>query len=286
MGRFLCLIIAVLLVVASASMLYKDVLYGVVDSEEVDKIITEITTDGEVTVNSDKVEEFWQSISFKEYPFYGNEAKPGITNILEKYVPFINGTEAEMPDVSEELNAIISDSNVLDTLLQLIILAMLSIPVYMLLRLVPFNTLYKASDSAFIISRPALRGLSACACSVVSITITWVLYHTLIYERLQKVVVDWASNITVPEVALNVTNIVILAVAVVCIICLLKSTLFRGSFVKSILLAVARSILFVVIFGVINTFMADFTGRTILFAVVAVIVIGILDMIIDPPKKA
>ena len=271
MKKFFCLIIAILLVLASVAVLYPSLLFKVYDEQQANSLLENVTDDTET---------FWSSLGFANFPFY-----LGVSGVLEKTVPYVNGETEELPNLGEPLSEICKAENFWETLYYFIILSLISIPVYMIFRLIPFNTLFRASDEAFLLSRPLLRGITSCACSVVSVTVTWFLYHTLIYQHLYKAVVEWAGTVIMPEIALNVTNILIIVVAIVCVIYLLKVTVFRGSFLKSVLMAVVRSALFVLIFSVINTFIGCDTVRVIVLGVIVVILIGIIDMVIDPAQE-
>ena len=275
MKKAICIIIALLLLLASVAVLYPDLLFKVYDKDKINSALSGVTED----------ENIWETLGLANFPFYGNETETGMVNVCLAAVPYINGDTNALPDLGTELKNISSRQGFVETLYYFIIISLLTIPVYMILRLVPFNALYKGSDETFLLLRPFLRGLCACTCSVISVTITWFLYHTLIYKKLYKAAEEWFKTLSMPSLALNLTNIVIIAVAVICVIYLLKTTLFRGSFFKSVLLAVIRCALFVTIFAIVNTFISCDAFRVILFALAAVTVIGIADMILDPIKK-
>ena len=283
MKNFICVTLAVLLLAASVAVLYPG-LIGKVADESTATLVTdklrELMDGSEVPADSDVLE----VLGLENFPLYGNSERYGLYDFCREFIPYINEETETLPDVGAALGKLISGENVLDTLYYFVIIALLSIPVYMLLRLVPFNALYEAADECFVLARPFARGLAASACAVVSISATWFLYNTLIYEKLYMLLVEWLKSRSKPDIALTLTNIVLIAVAVVVVVALLKSTLFRGSIVKSILLAVLRALLFVGVFAAINAFIGCATLRVLIFALALLLIVGVLDTVLDPPK--
>ena len=289
MKKFICLVLAVLLVAASVAVLYSDVMYRLFDKEQVNEFYDNLgknkLPDDEIDTEEQSAESGGiEKLGLVFFPLY-----PSIYNLFVTYVPAIN--EGDVNELSEAGNAareITKQEDFLTALYNLLIIALLSIPVYMLFRFIPFNTLYAAADESFMLARPLYRGLVCCGCSVVTITGTWFLYHSAVYETLYKKLIDWAEKLTATKVVMNVTNIVILVVIAVVLIAILKRTVFRGSIVKSVLLAVLRGVLFVVVFALANAFIAvrGFTWYAVLFAVLFILIVGIVDMLIDPAKES
>ena len=275
MKKFICLILAAVLLAAAVAIMYPQLLFKVYDEDKV--------AEAADSVIEGDFETFKSSIGFENVPFYGSETKPGVAAGLATFVPYLKGETDELPAAGEELGKIYKeDESFTNTLLAFILLAVLSIPVYMILRLIPYNTLYKAADTSFLLARPFTRGFAACACSVTSISFTWLIYHTLIYKKLYSAVTNWFSNVEKPEIALTATNVIIIIVAIIVIIALLKSTLFRGSVLKSVLLALFRMALFVVVFAAANVLIGCATWRVLIFVLAMIAVVGILDSILDP----
>lgn len=275
MKNVICLVIAVILLAVSALIMYPGYLNDVTDEQ--------IVADTLAPVIMSNFDTFKVSLGFENVPFYGSETKPGVAAALATFVPYLKGETDELPAVGEELGKIYKeDESFTNTLLAFILLAVLSIPVYMILRIIPYNTLYKAADTSFLLARPFTRGFAACACSVTSISFTWLIYHTLIYKKLYSAVTNWFSNVEKPEIALTATNVIIIIVAIIVIIALLKSTLFRGSVLKSVLLALLRMALFVVVFAAANVLIGCATWRVLIFVLAMIAVVGIVDSIVDP----
>lgn len=283
MKKFICLVLAVLLVAASVAVLYSDVMYRLFDKEQVnefyDNLGKNMLGDEEQPAENGGIEK----LGLDFFPLY-----PSIYNLFVTYVPAINdGDVNELTEAGNAAKEMTKQEDFLTALYNLLIIALLSIPVYMLFRFIPFNTLYAAADNSFVLARPLYRGLVCCACSIVTITGTWFLYHSAIYETLYKKLIDWVQQASAAKFAINITNIVIIAVIAIALIAILKRTVFRGSIVKSVLLAVLRGVLFVIVFGLANAFIAvrGFTWYAVLFAVLFVIVVGIVDMLLDPAKE-
>jgi len=268
--KYISLILALVLLAASFFIISPELFSGIYGQEQVNDILESVTSEVNVT----------ESISFENFPLCSR-----VKQVCEAYVPVINGDIYNVPSLKNELSKAFSGEGLIDTVYSFFIVALLSIPIYMLLRLIPFNSLYSFADEAPFIAKPLTRGLAACTCSIVSVTMTWFMYHSLLYEKVIKAAIEWISNLSQPEIALNVTNILIIIVGAIAIIGLLKLTLFRGSFINSILMAVLRTVLFTVIIAMCKTFIACDTLNVMLIGIALVYIVGIADYIIEPASK-
>ena len=135
------------------------------------------------------------------------------------------------------------------------------------------------------LARVFLRGIVAVSASLVTVSATWFLYKRLLFQVILQNAYSWLTQLTSVKFALNATNIVILLVTVCAVIALLRATLFRGSVFTSILGAVMRTLLYIVLIAVISIFITRMTTRTILFMLAALFAIGLVKDVFLPEKK-
>lgn len=291
MKKYICLVLAILLVAASLAVLYSGLMYKLFPDEapaamqKLDGLMEgeSDAADGEaVPADGSAPEGKLARLGLDYFPLY-----PNVYDLFSKYTSSINeGNTEEMKGAGNDAVAIAKGEDFLTGLYSLIIIALLSIPVYMIFRLIPFNTLYAESDKAFLLSRPFARGLACIAATIVTTTATWFLYHSILYRLALAKLKEWANGLNGSEVVFNLTNIVIIVALVVAVIAILRKTIFRGSFLKSILMALGRTALFVIVFALANALIAykGFSWQALVFVLAVLLVIGIADMLIEPPK--
>ena len=271
MKKLICAIIALALTIAAVAVLYTDTMYKLFPKQNIATVIT-----GTLANNGDE-------LGFDYFPLY-----TGIYNLCAKYVAGINSGDVEsLNTAGEDAMAITKEESFISSLYAFIIIALVSLPVYMLVRLVPFNTLYEHSGSCFLFARPFYRGITCLCCSVVTVTATWLLYHSAFYTLVKTKIVSNLSSVDITGFSFNATNIVIIAVIAVALFAIIKHTLFRGSILKSVLTALLRTLLYTLMFALVNAFTekGGVTGYTLLFGLIFIFTVGVLDLIFDPSKK-
>ena len=296
MKKFVCVVIALLLVAASVAVLYSGLMYklfpdeALVVYEKVDGILedeaaatgageslatqSEAASDGESKLNK---------LGLDYFPLYTS-----VYNLAADYADDINEGKVEgLKGAGSDAVALSRSEDFMQSLYNLIIIALLSIPVYRILRWLCFNTLYKTSGQDFLLSRPFTRGLTCVAATVSSITVTWFLYHSILYRLAIAKFETWIKSVDTSKITFNLANIVIIVVLAAAIIAIVKRTVFGGSFLKSILLGLLRGVLFVVTFALTNALIdyQGFTWKALVFALAALAVVGIVDLFIEPPVK-
>ena len=276
MKRFICFLIAVLLTAASIAVMYPQLLEGILPREKVLSLIP-----------GEQLEWDEATLGLETFPFYGTRDSRfyGVSNLVEECAPYIAGSDPDAPDVWGMLGCITRNDGALQALYSFLILCVISIPVYMILRLVPFNTLQRmAAEWPWPFSWLG-QGVFAVMCGVSCVCITWLGYNTLIFQGLLHKLIDWIGGQKMPQFAMNVGNIVILAAAVLIVIGLLKTTLFRGSLAVSVLTAVFRVIIFLVFFAFVSVFIGHFTWRVILFGLAFVLLCGLFESITERNRR-
>lgn len=268
--RFFCFLIAAGLLFLSVMIMYP----GLFHVNGVDELLTSVTGGSDVGLES--------------FPFYGTTdySVYGIYNLFDECAPYIAGETEALPMVGDMLHNLVSQENAVQILFNFLILSLLSIPVYMVLRLIPFNTLYSAAEDYTWIVRIFVKGITVVCAGVVTVCFTWFLYRSVVFENLLSGLREQTKNLEKPAVVLNVTNIVIILVSVLIVFAVLKTTLFRGSVTISILLGILRTLLFVTVFAYINVFATRLTVRVILFGIIGIVAAGIIKDLILPEKPA
>lgn len=269
--RFICACVAAAMLFLSIMIMYP----GLFRVEKVDEVLHDLSGGTDIE-------------GLESFPFYGTKdgSVYGIYNIFEECAPYITGESTEKPLIGPMLNELVTQPGAVQILMGFIILSLLSIPVYMVLRLIPFNTLYSAAGDCNFIARILVTGVTVVTAGVVTVCVTWFLYHSVVFKNLVSLLGDEVKNVQKPTIALNVTNVVIIIVAVLLVFAVLKTTLFRGSVTISILLGILRTLLFVIVFAFANVFSGRLTGRVILFAVIGIIAAGALKDLILPEKPS
>ncbi len=227
------------------------------------------------------------------FPFYGNAGRRaegedtgfGISDMVAAYADYVEKSGQTPPSFGDLCARLVSRDDFVQTLYDFMIVALLTIPVYMLVRLLAYNALYEMAESAMWLARVFLRGVVAVSASIVTVSTTWFLYKRLLFQVILQSIYGWLTQLTNVSFALNATNIVILLVTVCAVIALLRATLFRGSVFTSILAAVLRTALYIVLIAGISIFISRMTLRTILFMVAALFAIGLVKDVFLPEKK-
>lgn len=227
------------------------------------------------------------------FPFYGNAGRRaegedtgfGVSDMVAAYADYVEKSGQTPPSFGDLCARLVSRDDFLQTLYDFMIVALLTIPVYMLVRLLAYNALYEMAESAMWLARVFLRGVVAVSASIVTVSATWFLYKRLLFQVILQSIYGWLTQLTNVSFALNATNIVILLVTVCAVIALLRATLFRGSVFTSILAAVLRTALYIVLIAGISIFISRMTLRTILFMVAALFAIGLVKDVFLPEKK-
>ena len=228
------------------------------------------------------------------FPFYGDALRFGegtnfgVSNIVAAYADYVETGAGDTPNFLNLLYRFTENGDFLEKLYTFLLTSLLTIPVYMLLRLLVYNALYDMAEEYSWLGRVFARGAVAVSASLVTVTLTWVLqkrYLALILEFIKNKI----AELTTVQFALNATNLVILGIIAFAVIALLRATLFRGSVFTSILGAILRTLLFIVLIAVISVFIGRTTVRTLLFMVAAVFVIGMVKEVFIPearPRRA
>ena len=266
---FICIVIAAAMLFLSIIIMYP----GMFHVQQVEEAINQLT-EGE-------------DVGLESFPFYGNnyageDGVYGMYTLFTDCAPFITGDDPNRPDIGGMLKDVVASTQ---TLFNFLVLSLLSIPVYMVLRLIPFNTLYAAVEDYNWLARIFVKGITTVCAGVVTVCFTWFLYHSVVLKNLLSLLGEETKNIQKPTVVLNVTNVVIIIVAVLLVYAILKTTLFRGSVTISILLGVLRTLLFVVFFAYVNVFAGQMTARVVLYGIAGIIACGVLKDLISPEKQ-
>lgn len=227
------------------------------------------------------------------FPFYGNAGRRaegedtgfGVSDMVAAYADYVEKSGQTPPSFGDLCARLVSRDDFVQTLYDFMIVALLTIPVYMLVRLLAYNALYEMAESAMWLARVFLRGVVAVSASIATVSATWFLYKRLLFQVILQSIYGWLTQLTNVSFALNATNIVILLVTVCAVIALLRATLFRGSVFTSILAAVLRTALYIVLIAGISIFISRMTARTILFMLATLFAIGLVKDVFLPEKK-
>lgn len=229
-------------------------------------------------------------VDITHFPFYGDALRFGegtdfgVSNIVAAYAGYVETGAGETPNFLNLAGKITAQDDFLETLYTFLLTSLLTIPVYMLLRLLVYNALYDMAEECSWLGRVFIRGAVAASASLVTVTATWVLqkrYLGVILEFIKEKI----ASLTTVQFALNATNLVILVIIAFAVIALLRATVFRGSVFTSILGAILRTLLFIVLIAVISVFIGRTTARTIAFMLAAVFAIGIVKDLFIPEQR-
>ena len=216
----------------------------------------------------------------------------GVKNVLEESKSYIKGDTETKPDVGGLLKKITKNEGFLQALYSLVLISLISIPVYMILRLLIYNAIYDWTNDGFFLWSLPLRGVATLACGVTSACVSWVFYNTVLFGKLLKAVMNWLSGINAAKVAetatalpslwaVNTTNIFAIVIVISAIIALVRITVFRGKIGISVALGLFRSLIFMVAFAFVEVFIPDMTWRVVLFGAIFVVAAGLFERIFD-----
>ncbi len=313
------MIAALLLLLGSVLVMYPGILHSEVKQREeeasdrfdplvlIETAREKFETAVEKLYSSENVQIDEGSLGFENFPMYGNEYFYGVKDIFEEETlrAYLKGENGVRPEIGGLVKNIYTNPKLADAgrgnevkrlfvqkVYDFILIALISIPVYMLLRLLIYNALYDwISDGIFLTALP-LRGIATVSCGITGTCISWLLYNTVLFEHFLSRLMNWLSGLSVSKaaetvsklpsaLAMNATNIIAIVVLIALILALVKLTVFRGSAFMSAVMGLFRTLLFVISFAFINSFIGDWTGRVLLFGAVFVIAAGLIERIFD-----
>ncbi len=271
MLRVICVTVAVVLLLGSVLVMYPALLQAVAPGLDLNALIPQADTRWDES-----------TLGLGSFPMYGTGSFYGFYDLLRDCAQYIEGKTTQPPDIWGLLGKISGSDGFLQALYSFVILSLLSIPIYAILRLLVYNVVHNMMrEWPFLLSLP-MRGVATVSCGVTTVCLTWLGYNTLIFHTLVIKLINRIGELKLPAVALNATNIVIIVVAVLIVIGVLKTALFRGSVAVSVLLGLFRTLVFVLAFAYVNAFAN--TGaplRVALFALAFIVVCGIFESIFD-----
>lgn len=229
-----------------------------------------------------------KAVDIHRFPFYGGDEANGnfgVYDMVHSYSGLIKDDDAPVPDFNALAGKITSRADFSESLYAFLLISLLTIPVYMIVRLMVFNGAYELGKKWFFLFRYLYFGFVALMTAFVTVTATWVMYKTVVYDIvlafLTGLVQEVIKNV---QVALATTNILTIAVIGILVCLLLHRTLFRGSVFLSLLGAILRSALFVILVASVNIFLYDGSLRVYLFALAALFAIGLIKAVLLPDK--
>ena len=248
----------------------------------------------EVSLENEYID--FDKVNIRSFPFYGGNPVPGengknenygVFEVLTAYKPYVKEGAEPIPEFPAELEKIYARTDFYDALYAFGLIALMTIPVYMILRLVIYNSVYRVGKNWFFPLRIFWYGIAGASASLVTVSATWLMYKTVVYDIVVRFLTDMLSDLTNSvQVALTTTNILTLVVIALLVIVLLRATLFRGSIFTSLLGAILRTALYVIIIAAIEVFVLDVTGRTMLFLLAAIVLIGLVKAIFLSDRHA
>ena len=184
-----------------------------------------------------------------------------------------------------EIGKLYARADFMDALYAFLLIAVMTIPVYMVLCFIVFNGAYELGKKWFFPIRYLWFGMVTVVSSFVTVTATWVMYKTVIYDIVLKFLMNLAEEVTKNvQLALATSNILTLAVIGVLVCLLLHRTLFRGSIFLSLLGAVLRTVLFLVLVAFVNVIVYELNWRIMLFILIFLFGVGLLKVVLFPDK--
>lgn len=227
-------------------------------------------------------------VVIQKFPFYGGNADEGnfgVFDIVKAYSKNIRDESAPLPDFMGEINKLYARADFMDALYAFLLIAVMTIPVYMVLCFIVFNGAYELGKKWFFPIRYLWFGMVTVVSSFVTVTATWVMYKTVIYDIVLKFLTNLAEEVTKNvQLALATSNILTLAVIGVLVCLLLHRTLFRGSIFLSLLGAVLRTVLFLVLVAFVNVIVYELNWRIMLFILIFLFGVGLLKVVLFPDK--
>ena len=313
--RLFSLIAALLLLAGSVLVMYPDLLHKTEQEEEtssnplavlwsqrqkLDDSITKLYNNENLQIQKD-------SIGFENFPLYGSASFYGVKDVLDDAAlhAYIKGDSDQAPDVGKlikniytnpKLAPVAAEGEVSKVFTQriydLLLISLLSIPFYMILRALFYNAIYDwISDGIFLVNLP-FRGIATVACGVTGTCLSWLIYNTVLFDKLLNKLINWINGLSVSEaaeavsrlpsaLAVNASHIIVIVILIALILAMIKLTVFRGSIVMSVFLGIFRSLIFVIAFAFINSFIGDWTWRVVLFGAIAVVAAGLIERLFD-----
>jgi hypothetical protein len=278
MKQFICFVLALALLGASLLTLYPQLLGGDSTISAIDNLIPEDYSDYAP----------WKMgvQGLESFPMYGTYYEDrgfyGIKDVMEDASAFIKSGEADRPDIWGYLGKIPKNTGFLQALYALAILILVSIPVYMVLRLLCYNVLYKWIGERNILIRLPLRGIATVSMGITSVSCAWFITNQVLFKSLLEKLIAWIKDITDSlPLALSSANITAIILITCVVLGLLKVTVFRGSFGLSVLLALVRVLIFTVFFAYVSVFWGEFSQRILLFGAAFVLACGIVESVLD-----
>lgn len=309
--QLLSLIAALALLLGSILIMYPGILHKKVETGDTWEFVESARAKFEAALNSlygnENVQIEESKLGFENFPLYGNDYFYGVEDVFknEELHGYIKGDSGYKPDVGELIKNIYTNPKLanadqsgeisrmfIQKVYDIILIALISIPIYMLLRLLIYNALYdRISESVFLISLP-LRGIATVACGVTSTCLSWMLYNTVLFDKLLNKLINWINGLSVSDaaeavsrlpsaLAVNASHIIVIVVLIALILAMIKLTVFRGSVFMSVFLGIFRSLLFVIAFAFINVFIGDWTWRVVLFGAIFVVAAGMIERLFD-----
>lgn len=228
------------------------------------------------------------AVDIHNFPFYGGDEENGnfgVYDIVKSYSGYVKNAGVPVPNINALLSRLTSRADFTQSLYAFLLISLLTIPVYMVVRLIVFNGAYELGKKWFFPVRFLYFGLIALLSAFVTVTATWVMYKTVVYDIvlsfMTQLVQEVIKNV---QVALATTNIIVL-IAIGALVCLLlHRTLFRGSVFLSLVGAVLRSVLFLIFISCIDIFLYSATPRTYLILLAAFFTIGLVKALLFPDK--
>lgn len=259
-------------------------------------------------VNFDEKYVDFDALSIYNFPFYGSarqqplplseqpwDALPaqdapatykyGISNIVAEYMKYLTKQTAEKPDLGTQLDMIIKQEGFAQTLYSLLMVSLITIPVYMVLRLLIYNTLYDMTKRVLWIFKLAWSGLVAVSASVVTTFATWFLYRAFLYELTFNIIFDWLKSVVNEALALYSLGSAMTLLVGFLVVWLIRATVFRGSVFGSIVGALMRTLLFTILIAIISVFIFEKTLFTLIFILAGLMVIGLIKTVFLPEKS-
>ena len=275
MKQFICLVLALALLGASLLTLYPQLLGGESTLNFVGNYIPDDYAPWKMGVQG-----------LESFPMYGtyyeNGGFYGIKDVMEDASAFIKSSEADKPDIWGYLGKIPNNTGFLQALYALAILILVSIPVYMVLRLLCYNTIYKWIGERIFLIRLPLRGIATVSMGITSVSCAWLITNQVLFKSLLDKLIAWIKGITESmPLALNSANITAIILITCVVLGLLKVTVFRGSFGLSVLLALVRVLIFTVFFAFVSVFWGEFSLRIVLFGLGFMLACGLVESILD-----
>lgn len=229
-----------------------------------------------------------KAVDIHQFPFYGGDAANGnfgIYDIVKSCSGYIKDESAPAPDFNMLLGKLTARTDFTQSLYAFALISLLTIPVYMIVRLIVINGAYELGKKWFFLFRFFYYGVVSLMSAFITVTATWVMYKTVVYDVvlafLTGLVQEVVKNV---QVALATTNIITLAVIGVLVCLLLHRTLFRGSVFLSLVGAILRSVLFVIFVSCVDIFLYGGTIRAYLLLIAAIFAVGVIKAVLLPDK--